>query len=196
MSSSEHTDLRRAKAELRQHVIAQLGKMSVEARQSASARLRTLLEGQQVWQQARTILFFAALPTEVDIWPLLDDALAQDKTVALPRFDLAINTYIGCQVRELATDLAAGRFGIREPVEHCSPIPLNRLDFVLVPGVAFDLHGRRLGRGRGFYDQMLAAVSGKTCGVAFDQQIVPSVPVEPHDLRLDCILTPTRWVQL
>jgi 5-formyltetrahydrofolate cyclo-ligase len=74
--------------------------------------------------------------------------------------------------------------------------PLNRLDFILVPGVAFDLHGRRLGRGRGFYDQLLANVRGRTCGVAFDEQIVRDVPIEPHDVSLNCILTPTRWVEL
>jgi 5-formyltetrahydrofolate cyclo-ligase len=66
----------------------------------------------------------------------------------------------------------------------------------LVPGVAFDLHGRRLGRGKGFYDRLLADVRGKTCGVAFDEQIVREVPVEPHDSDVNCILTPTRWIEL
>jgi 5-formyltetrahydrofolate cyclo-ligase len=66
---------------------------------------------------------------------------------------------------------------------------------VLVPGVAFDSHGRRLGRGKGFYDQLLAFVRGTKCGVAFDEQIVPEIPIEPHDVRLNCILTPTRWIE-
>ena len=69
-------------------------------------------------------------------------------------------------------------------------------DLILVPGVAFDLHGRRLGRGKGFYDQLLAAVRGTTCGVAFEQQMVREVPVEPHDIHLNSILTPTRWIEL
>jgi 5-formyltetrahydrofolate cyclo-ligase len=67
---------------------------------------------------------------------------------------------------------------------------------ILVPGVAFDLRGYRLGRGKGFYDQLLAAVRGPTCGVGFDEQIVDAVPVEPHDVRLSCLLTPTRWIEL
>ena len=82
---------------------------------------------------------------------------------------------------------------MREPREHCAALALNRLDFVLVPGVAFDLDGRRLGRGKGYYDRLLATVTGAACGVAFDRQIVPRVPSEPHDARLNCILTPTRW---
>ena len=75
----------------------------------------------------------------------------------------------------------------------CEPAPLNRLDLVLVPGVAFDAQGRRLGRGKGFYDRLLAKVRGHKCGVAFDVQIVSGLPEEPHDVRVDSILTPSRW---
>ena len=188
--------LGQAKAVLRDEIQARLRKMSPEERQSASAKLCELLRRQSVWQQARAILLFAPLPAEVDIWPMLVDALKENRIVGLPRFDLATNKYIPCQVRELHKDVKPGKFAIREPVNHCSLLTLNRLDLILVPGVAFDLHGRRLGRGKGYYDQMLADLRGKTCGVAFDQQIVPTVPVEPHDLLLDCILTPTRWVEL
>jgi 5-formyltetrahydrofolate cyclo-ligase len=131
----------------------------------------------------------------MDVWPLLADCLAAGKTVALPRFDAATRRYVACQITDLARDLGEGQFGIREPGGHCIAIPPNRLDLVLVPGVAFDVHGRRLGRGKGFYDQLLAFVRGTTCGVAFDEQIVDSIPVEPHDVSLNCILTPTRWLE-
>jgi 5-formyltetrahydrofolate cyclo-ligase len=70
------------------------------------------------------------------------------------------------------------------------------LDLILVPGVAFDLQGRRLGRGKGYYDQLLGALHGTRCGVAFDQQVVDEIPMAPHDMTLHCILTPTRWVEL
>jgi 5-formyltetrahydrofolate cyclo-ligase len=72
---------------------------------------------------------------------------------------------------------------------------LNRLDLVLVPGVAFDARGGRLGRGKGFYDRLLSAVNGTKCGVAFDEQIVDAVPVGPLDVLVNCILTPTRWIE-
>ena len=73
---------------------------------------------------------------------------------------------------------------------------MNRLDLVLVPGVAFDLQGRRLGRGRGFYDRLLADVDGIKCGIAFDEQMVNEVPAGPPDVRLNFILTPTRCVEI
>ena len=84
---------------------------------------------------------------------------------------------------------------MREPAAHCAEVPLNRLDLVLVPGVAFDARGGRLGRGKGFYDRLLAAVRGTKCGVAFDEQIVDAVPNGPLDIRLNCILTPTRLIE-
>jgi 5-formyltetrahydrofolate cyclo-ligase len=70
------------------------------------------------------------------------------------------------------------------------------LDLVLAPGVAFDLQGHRLGRGKGFYDRLLADVRGVKCGVAFDEQIVDAVPVGPLDVGVDCLVTPTRWLEV
>jgi 5-formyltetrahydrofolate cyclo-ligase len=132
---------------------------------------------------------------EPDIRPLLDHALADGKLAALPRFVSTEHGYGACELRDAANDLVIGQFNIQEPAPTCREVPLNRLDLVLVPGVAFDLHGRRLGRGKGFYDQLLALVRGATCGVAFDEQVVPEIPVEPHDICLNCILTPTRWLE-
>ena len=98
-----------------------------------------------------------------------------------------------CQVGDLEADIVTGRFGIREPRTGCARLSLKRLDLILVPGIAFDLDGHRLGRGRGYYDRLLGELQGARCGVAFDQQIVDRVPIEPHDMRLSCIVTPTRW---
>jgi 5-formyltetrahydrofolate cyclo-ligase len=188
--------MRDLKASLRSQVREKLKTLSLVRRMADSSRARGLLERQPIWKESDSILFFAPLPDEPDLWPSLPVALAAGKQVFLPRFISATNSYAACQVKIPDTDLKIGQFGIREPSETCPQIPLNRLDFVLVPGVAFDLHGRRLGRGKGFYDQLLAAVRGKTCGVAFDEQIVTEIPVEPHDVLLNCILTPSRWIQL
>jgi 5-formyltetrahydrofolate cyclo-ligase len=183
------------KIELRQKIHRALKTISAQQRVVASQQACSLLEQQSVWKSARTIAFYAPLPEELDIWPLLRDSLSTGKTVALPRFDSVTQRYVACQIQHLTNDISAGQFGIREPGAHCVAVPLNRLDLVLVPGVAFDLRGRRLGRGKGFYDQLLADVRGTKCGVAFDEQIVAEIPVEPHDIHLDCILTPTRWLE-
>ena len=185
-----------AKLALRQQVSAKLATMAEVDRATASAKAYSLLRRQKLWEQARSVLFYAPLPQELDVWPLVANALSDNKIVALPRFVAERNLYVACEVRDPGRDLTLGQFGIREPAEHCASRAIYGLDFILVPGVAFDLQGRRLGRGKGFYDQLLAVVRGKSCGVAFDEQIVREVPVEAHDVPVNCILTPTRWIEL
>jgi 5-formyltetrahydrofolate cyclo-ligase len=182
------------KTAMRQQIKDRLAALKELEKKAASKAAALLLEQQELWKQAATLLFYAPLPAEVDIWPLFEDSLRAGKRVFLPRHSDGI--YSACEVTNPAEELQMGRFGIREPIDTCPEIGLNRLDFVLVPGIAFDLHGRRLGRGRGYYDQLLADVRGRICGVAFDEQIVPEIPVEPHDILVNCILTPTRWIEL
>ena len=96
-------------------------------------------------------------------------------------------------IRETPRDLQPGQFGILEPAADCPIYNLKQLDLALVPGLGFALNGVRLGRGQGYYDRLLAGVPGCKCGVAFDGQVAVEIPVEPHDVRVDCILTPSRW---
>lgn len=164
-------------------------------RAADSAALCERLIRSSVWQETRTVLFFAPLADEPDIWPAFQFILQKGLTVALPRMDTGAGGYTACVVRDPARDLAVGHFGIQEPIPSCKEHPLNLLDLVLVPGVAFDLGGRRLGRGAGYYDRLLSKVRGTACGIAFDEQISGELPVEPHDVFVDCILTPTRWLK-
>jgi 5-formyltetrahydrofolate cyclo-ligase len=186
--------LANAKASFRQQVRERLNGMTPPQREAASTQICARLRQQAVWKSAGSILFFAPLPGEPDIWPLLEEALRAKKTVALPRFSATSQTYLAARVRHLQSDISVGYFQIREPVARCAEVALSRLDLILVPGMAFDLQGRRLGRGKGFYDRLLAEVHGVKCGVAFDEQIVDAIPVGRLDVRLDCLLTPTRWV--
>lgn len=184
-----------AKAGLRQQVRERLNGMTSQQSEAASLQICARLRQQAVWKSASSILFFAPLPGEPDIWPLMEEALLAGRTLALPRFFPASQTYVAARVRELQNDIAVGQFEIREPAACCPEILLSRLDLVLVPGIAFDPQGRRLGRGKGFYDRLLAEVQGMKCGVAFDEQIVEAVPVGPLDLRVDWVVTPTRWLE-
>jgi 5-formyltetrahydrofolate cyclo-ligase len=184
------------KDRIRQEVRKQLQKVSVQTRKEHSARACALLAGQAAWRDAKSILFYAPAEDELDIWPLAALALDQGKAVALPRYEAAVDSYQGRRIKDLKQDLRLGRYGIREANEKCELLAVKQLDLILVPGVAFDLQGHRLGRGKGYYDRLLAAVRGQTCGVGFDEQIVLQVPVEPHDSDVNWILTPTRWIEL
>jgi 5-formyltetrahydrofolate cyclo-ligase len=190
------SNLKHAKTAVRDLVRAEIEEIPAASRVATSAQACSRLKQVAIWEQAKRVLFFAPLPDELDIWPLLGDALAAGKNVALPRFSRVAKAYAAARVQNLEADIQRGQFGIREPRGKCAEIPLRQLDLALVPGMAFDLGGRRLGRGRGFYDQLLAAVRGAKCGVAFDEQIVSEVPAGPHDVRMNFILTPTRWVEV
>ena len=98
-------------------------------------------------------------------------------------------------LKHLATDIVIGKYGVREPAATCEEIPLDQFDLVLIPGMAFDLQGNRLGRGRGFYDRILATASGVKCGVAYDFQLQEKIPTEPHDAKVNFIVTPGRSVK-
>ena len=181
-----------AKIELRTRIRALIRSVSPEDRRGFSERLQQGMLAQEIWSRARSVLLFSPLPDEPDISTLIEAAWRVAKTLVLPQTNPATGGYTAAIVPNREA-LHVGRFGVLEPVAGCPVIPLNQLDLVLVPGVAFDSSGGRLGRGMGFYDRLLAEVRGHKCGVAYDLQIVPSVPVESHDVRVDSILTPTRW---
>jgi 5-formyltetrahydrofolate cyclo-ligase len=186
-------EVSKAKNELRQKTRAVLKRISPAVRAAESfdlcARLKLQLPG------ARTILFFAPLANEIDLWPLLEELLAAGKTVALPWFDSAAQTYLARRVVNLTDEIVAGKFGVREPAPSCAEIPLEQFDLILVPGMAFDLTGNRLGRGKGFYDRLLAKTSGVKCGVCHDFQLLETIPAEATDAKVDFIFTPSRCVR-
>jgi 5-formyltetrahydrofolate cyclo-ligase len=182
------------KIALRQMIRARLEKISPAVRTIESIELCERLKTQM--PSAHTILFFAPLPDELDVWPVLGESLALGTTCALPFFDAEKKIYGAKEIKKLATDVVTGKFGVREPVSMCAEIPLDKFDLVLVPGMAFDLNGNRLGRGQGFYDRLLGKVSGVKCGVGYDFQLLEKIPMEPHDARLDFVLTPARCVKI
>ncbi len=181
------------KAELRSQIRAALGNISPAVRAVESIELCDRLETQL--HSAHTILFFAPLADELDVWPLLEKFLAAGKSCALPAFDPTARAYSVRRIQIPATDIVIGKFGVREPAPDCGEIALEKLDVSLVPGMAFDLHGNRLGRGQGFYDRLLANIGGVKCGVCHDFQLREKIPTEPHDARVDFVFTPSRCVR-
>lgn len=182
-----------SKAGLRRLLRAELAKMPASARAAASAAICTCLRSQPIWKQARHILFFSSLADEPDTWPLVSEALALRRNVVLPRYLPAENRYVLHSIHKGPRALEPGQFGILEPTLACPEVDPKQLDLALLPGIGFTLDGGRLGRGKGYFDRLLAEVPGFKCGVAFDCQVTAEIPMEPHDVRLNCILTPTRW---
>jgi 5-formyltetrahydrofolate cyclo-ligase len=181
------------KAILRREFREKVKRLSPEQRAEAAAQIRARLLAQPLWSAAQSILFFVPAADEPDVWPLVLEALAVGKNVVLPRYSASGDFYLPCQIRQIPSDLQMGRFGLGEPVAQCPVFDLKQLDLALVPGIAFRLNGSRLGRGKGYYDRLLSGIPGIKCGVAFDCQVAEWIPLEPHDVQLNVILTPTYW---
>src|SRR6266496_1680197 len=108
---------RASKQELREAIQVKLKALSETEQGRASDKARELLEQQPLWKNAIRILFYAPVPGEIDVWPLLKDALRAGKQVCLPRFvGQKAQAYAACAVRDLPRDLQTGQFGIREPL--------------------------------------------------------------------------------
>jgi 5-formyltetrahydrofolate cyclo-ligase len=180
-----------SKDDLRRSMRALLRAMDPAVRLSDSRRLVDRLAGLPAWQCATRVLLYWPMPTEPDVRDLLGAAAEADRWVCLPAWDPATGTYVARRVAG-TDELVAGKFGISEPASSCPVVAVAALDFALVPGLAFDRRGGRLGRGAGFYDRLLASFRGVACGVGFDGQIVPEVPVESHDVKLNLVLTPSQ----
>ncbi|HEU5396494.1 MAG TPA: 5-formyltetrahydrofolate cyclo-ligase, partial [Verrucomicrobiae bacterium] len=184
-------NLQEAKDTLRSNIRRALATLSPDRRRRASAELCVRLKNERMFKSAGSLLFFAPLADELNLWPLFEETLAAGKVAALPCYDADRGLYISRRVENLHVEIVSGRFGIREPSSGCVEIPLDELEVILVPGVAFDPTGNRLGRGKGYYDRLLQNFAGKKIGVAFDEQLVEKVPHEKLDVRMDLILTPT-----
>lgn len=151
----------------------------------ASAAIFSAVERLPEFRAARTVAVFAALPDE----PATDEVLARwasTRRVVLPRVEGDAMRFYACR----PDALVFGAFGILEPQGE-RPCPAGEIDLVVCPGVAFTADGRRLGRGRGYYDCYLGdpAFRGFRVGVCYAHQLVDDLPVEPHDVRMDRVIT-------
>jgi 5-formyltetrahydrofolate cyclo-ligase len=175
------------KTELRRLIRAQLARMSPATAGAASESIRQSILTLPRWQDARVVAAYSALPGEPDLRPL---GWTGRKTVLLPRVDG--DDLVFHAVGE-AGQLKPGAFGVMEPdPAKCPACDPREAEIIFIPGVAFTADGQRLGRGRGFYDRLLAVLPPNILrvGVCFPGQIVPDMPDEPHDEEVDIVLSP------
>ncbi len=165
-----------------------------EASAAGSLIQRTLIATRE-FAEARLVALYAPIHNEVETEEVAHAALAAGKQVLFPA--VSGNRLDFRQVADPRQQLHKGAYGILEP-DATSPARLpEEAGLVIVPGVAFDVNGRRIGYGKGYYDQALHHLEGKGRLVAFcyDFQIVAEIPAEPHDVRMDMIITELRVIR-
>ena len=184
--------LKEEKRALRKRVLAVRDALDPEERRARSAALLARLLDLPQWKRARTVHLFASFGSEVDTLPLLRALLAEGRRAVLPR--VAGRRLLQHCLLRYEADLVPGAYSIPEPGPRCPELPPAEVELVLVPGVAFDRSGGRLGYGGGFYDAFLAACQAPRVALAFALQLVPRVPREAHDLGVHAVVTEEELV--
>jgi 5-formyltetrahydrofolate cyclo-ligase len=191
--ASDSSALRRAKQSLRGRVLAARDDLVPQVRIAGALAIRDRLKALPSFGQARCVLVTLPFRSEWDTRPLADEVLREGRRVAVPRVDREARTLHLHAIEDIDRDIVPGYLGVPEPRPTLPTVDPGDVDWVLVPGVAFDAQGRRLGYGGGFFDRLLPLVPAEAPKIAgaFDVQIVDEVPVGPFDHRIDAIATPT-----
>ena len=142
------------------------------------------------FKHAQVIMIYLSLPREIDTSAAILEAFGAGKKVLVPKMIWEERKLIPVVIETLNCEMEIGRFGLRNPVGN-QTLPVSGIELVVLPGLGFDESGNRIGRGAGFYDRFLAdnQFSGIRCGLAFEDQVLKTIPVSDHDMRVDLLVT-------
>jgi 5-formyltetrahydrofolate cyclo-ligase len=183
------------KAEIRSSALRRRDALPPSVRQNYGEAILNRILAMDVFRRSQTVMAYSSIGSEIDTMPLSLAVLGRGKTLLLPKVNPDAGALEAYEVKNIESDLRAGVWGIREPdPQICACRVPAETELILVPGVAFDRQGGRIGYGRGYYDKLLAACRGANhsphaIAAAFEVQVVDAVPMEPHDVRIDMLVT-------
>lgn len=183
-------DLTAEKKELRRQVREMRRKQDENVLRHESAALCARLLELPELKCARWVFCYVSCKGEAETHSLLQKLLAQGKRVAVPR--CGENGAMDCVEIHGQEDLQPGRMGIPEPSPEAAAVPVEEIDFAVVPALACGEDGSRLGQGGGYYDRFLERYTGPFAAVCLEAFLFPSVPVEAHDRKMKLIVTQHR----
>jgi len=191
------------KRRLRDVLIQRRDSIDKETRIVKEEAIRRGLFNTGFFKKAEVILFYASFRSEVDTMRCIEHSLRLGKRIALPVIDRVHKRLKPYEIKDLS-EVEPNYMGIPEPIQaRTRNIKMSELDLIIVPGIGFDLTGNRLGYGAGYYDRFLAYRKEQglsmrahipTIALAFEEQIVEEILSEPHDIKVDIIVTDRRTV--
>lgn len=141
--------------------------------------------------EADTIMFYISYDNEVYTHSMIKDCLKQGKIIVVPKVD---NKDIIPSILTSWSELGIGSYNILEP-KQIKPIEKEDIDIIIVPGIGFDIHGYRIGHGKGYYDRFLKTLNILKIGLAFEFQILQDIPHDEYDIKMDKIITEERIIE-
>lgn len=176
------------KQEIREKILKKLKKQRKEQRKEKSLKIKKVLFSQPQFLEADTVMFYISKDGEVETQDMIIDALKMGKKVVVPVTLVKEKKIIPSQLKDFKKELGKGPYGIYQPKkEYIRKILPEDIDLAVVPGVAFDRSGNRLGRGGGYFDRFLVQFKRRKIpmfGLAFKFQLLKKLPVLPHDIPI------------
>lgn len=174
---------------VRAKIHSQKGLLHAEEKATATAKALGKLEQQGFFINAQTVLLYWSLTDEVPTQAFAEK-WAMEKIILLPAI---VGDKLEARLFTSKEDMETGSFGIVQPIGEAFT---GKIDLSIIPGMAFDKNGYRLGRGKGFYDCFLTDFSGLKCGLCYDFQLLEQVPHETFDVKMDVIVTEKELIPI
>ena len=178
------------KTQLRHQISSRLIKLSEKQRMQQSKKACQFLLETEQFKNASVVMLYLPLPHEVDTTPVILTAWQKGKTVAVPKISWQQRHMLPVEITSLESGFSTGESGLKNPITGV-PTPIEDIDVVVTPGLAFDKEGNRLGRGGSFFDRFFGSkgLHAIKIGFAFSQQRTEDIPTEDHDMKVDMVIT-------
>jgi len=184
------------KAGIRKALLSKRDNIPPEVRRAKNKMVCERMLSLDEFRNASIIFFFASFRTEVDTTEMIKTSLTSGKRVLLPKVDKDRHELLLYEIRDFS-ELAPGYMGIPEPTFQGRQMSINDADIVIIPGAGFDASGNRIGYGGGYYDRLLSGLQKDipVIAPAYEEQIEDCIPSEPHDIRVQMIVTDRRVIR-
>ncbi|ANB60452.1 5-formyltetrahydrofolate cyclo-ligase [Anoxybacteroides amylolyticum] len=174
---------------IREQMRERLRQLTPEAKRAYDGQIAARLYAFPVWQRATTVALTISKGQEINTTPLIENAWKEGKIVCVPKCYPTTKTMTFRAIRSF-DQLETVYFGLSEPIEAVTDeIAPEAIDVMIVPGICFSIDGYRIGYGGGYYDRYLQQVKSPTVSLAYPFQVMEQLPIEPHDIPVDYIIT-------
>lgn len=190
-------NVKEKKSEIRSNIAEMIGSLSESELSAKYKKIEDRLFEFANFLESTIALLYLNCSNEVDSRAIVGRCLKSKKILVLPAFHPAKHTMALMKVDNLKTDLKPGPRGIPEPDKgRCKTVPIDRIDIAIIPGIAFDEKGGRIGTGEGYYDRLIPKlpITTRKVSLALEGQIIQQVPMESQDKHVDIIITDERII--
>lgn len=185
------------KSEARKKILGIRNNLKLEEVEQKSKIIMDKITSLDEYKDSKVVFIYMSFKNEVKTYDLIERMLIENKRVVIPYTDTKNTVIIPSEIKSLKDDLVLNPFGYYEPVlEKAKQVEIEELDLIIAPGVVFDDSLNRVGFGKGYYDRILSKKRKDTrvIAVAFEFQVLDEVPTEPHDIKMDMIITEERII--